>query len=446
VKRTLWTRLLTLVRPLRTAPPGQVDFRDGVAVGAGAMALVALLLSLLSTLGPEGTERIVERGSVGPVAGPTREPAPAPTVEGPTDAASALAGQGQVADQDQDQDQGQDQGQDQDGDRATPDPGGVVPAVLDGPVARADALPADERVTCPRSGADVVDVSTAEQLTAALGNARSGRVIRLADGVYRGAFVARASGTQDEPIWLCGGRGAVLDGGGPKKGYALHLVPAQHWRIVGFTVRNAQKGVMADGTSGTVIQDLLVEDIGDEAIHLRSGSTGNAVVGNTIRRTGLRRDKFGEGVYIGSAKSNWSKYSGGRPDRSDYNLVAENDIAETSSESVDIKEGTTGGAVLRNRFDGSTMTAADSWVDVKGNEWLVADNTGTGTPKDGMQTHRILDGWGARNTFTRNTIDVDGPGLGIYIHDPRDTANVVRCDNRTSTGAAVTSSIPCTDG
>jgi hypothetical protein len=426
------SRLLLRLRAAQATPQGRRVFRDGVTVGAVVTTLLGAALWLASARGPDGSEVIVERGAAGPVvsASPAEAVAPAPVTgqPSPVDTAPAIAG----AEADQEP---QDQ---EDEDVQQPE----APAVLEGPVPRAAALPLGHRVRCP---AATVEVTTADELTAALADAAPGDVIELADGTYAGAFVARTSGTASAPIWLCGGRDAVLDGGGPRKGYGLHLVPAQHWRVVGFTVRNAQKGVMADGTSGTVIQDLLVEDIGDEAVHLRSGSTGNAVLANTIRRTGLRRDKFGEGVYVGSAHSNWPKYSGGEPDRSDFNLVADNEISETGAESVDIKEGTTGGAVLRNTFDGAGMTGGDSWIDVKGNEWLIAGNSGRNAPEDGMQTHRILDGWGARNVFTSNTFDGSGSGLGIYVHDPDDTDNVVRCDNRTTAGGPVTSNVACTD-
>ena len=40
---------------------------------------------------------------------------------------------------------------------------------------------------------------------------------------------------------------------------------------------------MADGLSDSVIQGLTVSDIGDEGIHLRSQSTSNAVIDNTVR-------------------------------------------------------------------------------------------------------------------------------------------------------------------
>ena len=68
----------------------------------------------------------------------------------------------------------------------------------------------------------------------------------------------------------------------------LHLQQVAHWRLVGFTVRDGQKGVMADGVTDSVIQDLTVTQIGDEAVHLRTASTDNVVRGLTISDTGLR--------------------------------------------------------------------------------------------------------------------------------------------------------------
>jgi hypothetical protein len=295
------------------------------------------------------------------------------------------------------------------------------------------------RFECPDGG---TAVRSADELSAALRAAGPGAVIRLADGTYSGRFVAAARGTASEPVYLCGGRGAVLQGEGPEGGYVLHLDGAQHWRVAGFTVRNGQKGVMVDGGRGIALQDLLVEQIGDEAVHLRRGSTGNVVRGLTIRTTGLRREKFGEGVYVGTAESNWCEISGCEPDRSDGNFVLDNTIGPTSAEAVDVKEGTTGGVVAGNVFDGSALEGADSWVDVKGNGWLVAGNRGTSSPEDGFQTHVIVDGWGRDNVFRDNVADLrGGSGVGYYLHD--DVPNTVACDNRVSGAAEGLSNKDC---
>jgi len=311
------------------------------------------------------------------------------------------------------------------------DPTGSTSSPEPSPSATADspgaAVP-DSTVDCPAEPT----VSTTDELTESLAEVEPGEVIVLAPGTYDGLFVATTSGTADEPITLCGPPDAVLDGGGPEGGYVMHLDGASHWRLGGFTVTDGQKGVMADGTVGSVISGLTVTSIGDEAIHLRKASTDNVVSGNIISDTGLRKPKFGEGVYVGTAESNWCDITACEPDPSDRNFIEDNTISGTTSESIDIKEGTSDGIVRGNTFDGSSISAADSWVDVKGNGWLVEGNTGTSSPTDGFQTHEILEGWGDRNVFRGNVATVDGTGFGFSLTP--ELSNVVECDN-TATGA-----------
>jgi hypothetical protein len=268
------------------------------------------------------------------------------------------------------------------------------------------ALPDSRPVTCPTATALATG---SEGLRRALAAARPGTVIKLADGTYDGEFVASASGTRTAPIFLCGTRKAVLTASGPTSGYVFHLDHASYWRLIGFTVTHGQKGVVVDGSTGSVVQGLLVEHIGDEGIHLRDATTSTVVLDNEVQDTGLRREKFGEGIYVGTANSNWCTISNCRPDTSDRNVVRGNTIWDTTAESIDIKEGTTGGWAVGNSFDGSRLSGADSWVDVKGNGWLIQDNRGSRSPGDGYQTHEVFSGWGTHNVFRHNTAaDVRG--------------------------------------
>ena len=209
----------------------------------------------------------------------------------------------------------------------------------------------------------------------------------------------------------------MLRGPGTDEGIVLHLQQVRYWRLVGFTVREGQKGVMADGiTRHRRSRTSTVTQIGDEAVHLRTNSTDNVVRGLTISDTGLRRVKFGEGIYVGSAVSNWCDITDCEPDRSDRNVVVANTISRTAAESVDIKEGTTGGVLADNTFDGAGMRGdADSWVDVKGNGWLIQANHGTTAKRSGFEVNVQADGWGTGNTFDANTADVDGPGYGYEL-------------------------------
>jgi hypothetical protein len=237
----------------------------------------------------------------------------------------------------------------------------------------------------------------------------------------------------------------VLDGGDIRHGYVFHLDRASWWRLEGFTVQNGQKGVAADGVTHDLITGLFVHSIGDEGIHLREFSSDNVVSHCVIRQTDLHRAFFGEGIYVGSAHDNWCKYTGCRPDTSNDNVIADNDIADTTAENIDIKEGTTGGTISGNHFDGSGMvaSAATAWVNVKGNHWTIVGNYGTNSIGDGFSVHKVYPGWGLGNIFTRNHAAVHGPGYGIYVQS-RHLGTIVSCTNVVTSAGAGFSNIACT--
>lgn len=308
--------------------------------------------------------------------------------------------------------------------------------VIASPVAPVIAPPAG----CP-SGVTVTD---AAGLKSALEGAKPGDVITLAAGTYGGQFVATASGTSDALITLCGAKDAILDGGPIKSGYTLYLNGASWWRVAGFTIQGGQKGVIADRSNHVLISGLYVHDIGDEGIHLRTFSSDNTIDGVKVRRTGLLNKKFGEGIYVGSAHSNWCRYSNCQPDTSDHNVIQNSDVSETTAENIDIKEGTTGGQILNNHLsgDGMSPSGATAWINVKGNEWTVSGNSGLRSIKDGFQVHRVYAGWGRSNVFRGNRAEVDGPGYGFYVQSSSLGA-VVGCDNVAVGAALGLSNVAC---
>lgn len=313
-------------------------------------------------------------------------------------------------------------------------------------------LPATGSTTPAASGSGrEVRVRDAATLQAALAVAHPGTTITLADGTYRGdsvrgghpeepgRFVASSAGTAAAPITLRGSRRAVLDGGGPDGGYGLHLRGADYWRLEGFTVSSASKGIVLDGSSHVSITGVRVTDIGAEGVHFRSFSSANILSRSQVDHTGVSKPNFGEGVYVGSATSNWGTYSRGGPDTSDRNQIIDNQITATAAENIDVKEGSTGGILRGNTMDGSDLAgknSADSWVDIKGNDYTVQGNRGAHTLLDGFQVHVQLDGWGRRNTFSANVLDVQAPGVGIWLQNTAvDQGNVIHCSNIV-TGAA----------
>lgn len=302
--------------------------------------------------------------------------------------------------------------------------------------------------TCADGTPASTSVVDSASLEAALAASAPGDVIVLADARYEGGFRITTQGTPDEPITLCGGAGAVLDGGGVDSGYVLHLEGAEHWLLSGFSVTGGQKGIMLDASSHNALSGLTVSGTGDEAVHLRAASSDNLVESTSIDGAGLRRAEFGEGIYVGSAESNWCEISGCSPDASDRNRLVGNTVTGTSAEAIDVKEGTTGGEISGNTLGGSSLTAADSLLDIKGSDWLIEGNRGTASPADGAQVHVILPGWGARNTFRSNSFEVAATGWAILVEGAaRSEANTVACSNEALVDRAAApeavSNVPC---
>lgn len=300
-------------------------------------------------------------------------------------------------------------------------------------------------------GATVVD--TVDEIRAALAAARPGDVIDVAAGEYqfRPRLVASASGTASAPITLRGSRDAMLRTKNASGDYGLHIT-GDHWRIEGLTVAHGSKGIVLDGSVGTVIDGVEVFDIGGEAIHFRTCSSDGVLRNSNIHDTGRAHAQYGEGVYVGSANSNWSDFTctdrlERQPvgDNTERVLIEGNTFEDITAEGADLKEGTDSGTLRDNVFrrtGTSGQNSADSAVDAKGNNWLIEGNTvadtdadwdddGTMRPSefvDGLQSHSVYDGYGTGNIFRGNTVVGAIPGFAIGLA-PAD-GNVVTCDNR----------------
>jgi len=277
-----------------------------------------------------------------------------------------------------------------------------------------------------------IAVSSSAALSVALATALPGQTILLADGVYLGKFTASASGTANYPITLRGSRAAILTAGGVKKGYGLHIT-GSYWAVQGISVTQSGKGIVLDGSQHTVLSGVDVGFTGDEGVHFRRGSSYSSIISSSVHDTGLKAPGFGEGVYIGSAHSNWATVMGSAsiPDKTDHVVVQGNKIYNTAAEGVDVKEGTTAGLLLGNVFTNAGYSGAnsgDSWVDVKGNSYTISGNSGSGTKTDAFQVHQAVAGWGNNNVFSGNIVDSGVPGYLVNI-GPRVTGTVVGCQS-----------------
>ncbi|MGV9268271.1 right-handed parallel beta-helix repeat-containing protein [Kitasatospora sp. NPDC003701] len=281
----------------------------------------------------------------------------------------------------------------------------------------------------------VVDVATAKELQAALTAAAPGQTIRLADGTYKGNFKAATPGTAAARITLTGSSKAVLTtptGGGN----GLYLNGAAYWTVHGLTVTGAQKGIMVDAADHVEIEAVTVHHVTMEGVHFRSSSSYGVLRDSSIHHTGTAHDGKGEGVYVGTANT--------LTDHSDHVRILNNVIGpDIGGENIDLKEGTTGGLVSGNTFDGNGLTGVnydDSWVDVKGNDYVVENNSGVRTSNDGFQTHSQAAGWGCGTVFRNNRSDLTGAtgptryAIDVTVYAPGSCPVTVTADNTVTGG------------
>ncbi|MGP3981396.1 right-handed parallel beta-helix repeat-containing protein [Streptomyces sp. KR80] len=296
----------------------------------------------------------------------------------------------------------------------------------------------------PARATEVIHVSNPAQLKSALAAAEPGDNIQLADGTYSGNFKTTADGRSSSRITLIGSSKAVLTAGG---GYGLHLNEASYWTVKGITVTGGQKGIMMDGANGVVIDSVTVHGLDMEGVHFRKSSKDGVIKNSRIYDTGNNNRGMGEGVYVGTANT--------LADKSDNVRILDNTIGpDVGGEAIDLKEGTTGGVVSGNTFDGRGLTGNnydDSWIDVKGNNYVVENNTGKNTTNNGFEVHTQKPGWGCGTVFRGNRADLNGAtGSGryaIYVfnYSPSCKTTVSRSNTLTGGRGLVNPGVPVDD-
>ena len=276
-----------------------------------------------------------------------------------------------------------------------------------------------------------VTVSSAEDLRLAIDRAEPGTSIWMEPGVYGRGYYMTKKGTAKNPIWICGSEEAVVDASRNGQQHGFYLSSTEHVRLAGFTVRGSLKGVMVNASKNIAVSDLMVENIGDEAIHLRDSTTDSVVAGNTIRGTGLVNPYYGEGIYVGSSNRSWCEVSDCEPDQSNGNLIEDNTISNTTAEGIELKEGTSAGWVRDNHVDGARMQpTTNGLIHVRGDDWEISDNTGANAQSHAINSLTTFAGGGQgfANQFFGNSISGSVPGFGIVI-TAADSYSVVSCRN-----------------
>ncbi|CAG7722781.1 unnamed protein product [Allacma fusca] len=286
----------------------------------------------------------------------------------------------------------------------------------------------------------VHQVSTVSQLKNALSSVNPGDIIRLAAGTYKAGLNSDRNGTATNPIIMEGPADAILT----NTNYAFHLL-GSYWILRGFTAANGKKGIVVDYGGHNILENLTVRDLEEEGIHFRFFSSDNIVRNCKVYNTGTKRPGYGEGIYIGQDRGKWVN---NQPDKCDRIQIINNTIGPNcAGEGIDIKEGTCCGLIKGNYFDGhglSDVNSDDSWVDVKGDSYIVEDNRGYWTLEDGFQVrdHMPVDSGivsGCNNVFRRNHCDMYASGYCIYFANKGKCAsNTVEDSNTLTNGGQMT--------
>lgn len=336
------------------------------------------------------------------------------------------------------------------------------------------------------ASAQIVNVATSNELQTALNTAQPGHIITLKPNTTfsvasctncvtnngSGFKVPKGiNGTTENPIKIVGDKTSIITSGNLTSKYGLHLQGNNYWVIEGFTVTNSSKCVMLDSSMHNVINDLRITKSGQEALHLRKYSSYNIVSNCFVDSTGMNptdaTNGIAEGIYVGSSNSNWSTYTNNQIDTCNYNVITGNTFGSSViSENIDIKEGTKGGEISNNTFNGmgcNGANSADSYLDVKGDFYTIKCNSGSGNNSfilDGFQTHIIkvttINGnainttFGDNNTFINNSIDMSGAtGYAIWIHKsssyPTITHNSVCTNNNVLNSSKLTNTTNITN-
>lgn len=244
-----------------------------------------------------------------------------------------------------------------------------------------------------------VNVSTYNEFKDAINNASPGDTIVLAAGITISGGFKILDGVDGEP----GNRITIKSASSTNKatikgsggGTALSI-KGHYWTLQDLKITYAQKGVVFDNANYGEVINCEVYGTQMEAIHFRDGSDNGLVDNCHIYDTGTTRPEYGEGVYVGTDKGSWDKYS-----EDVYNTVIKNTTfgPNVRAEHVDIKEGTLGTIVEYCTFDGTGISgenSADTFINDKGKDAIIRHNVGN---KNGNDTIRAFGDISNRGTY-----------------------------------------------
>jgi hypothetical protein len=287
----------------------------------------------------------------------------------------------------------------------------------------------------------------------AAGAARAGDVICFDAGTYAPLSVRNKQGTSTAPIVFRGIEGKarpVFTTADATRGTAIALRDVSYTEIRGLSARTSQKGIVCETCTRVRIEDNLVEDVGQEAIHVSRPRTYDGsnrflggpseyidILGNRVRRTGLQNADWGEGIYVGTGAF-------GGDDTHDV-LVERNHLSDIKAEAIELKCFTYKTTVRRNlvhdvehSFNGAIVVCAEP-MNAPDMQFVIEDNRIHGVRSRQYSVAGINIGHGSGVVRNNVVWDVQGgKGVRILTTFGNPNARTVRLENNTvwATGGA----------
>ena len=174
----------------------------------------------------------------------------------------------------------------------------------------------------------------------AIGRIKSSNTLYVKAGTYtERVYINRPAGTASKhtTIQAYPGHKVVIRSTGFSGSGRVKIEDTSYITFNGFEITNFNQGLFVENSRDILVQNCYVHDVGQEAIHVKRGSSNVTIQNCIIHDT--RRYKFnGEGIYIGTSSSTQTEL--GVNDNTNNILIKNNEIFNTNDECIELKEGT----------------------------------------------------------------------------------------------------------
>ena len=262
---------------------------------------------------------------------------------------------------------------------------------------------------------------------AAVARASAGTTVYFDAGTYRVLWIKDKNGEPGNPIVFQAlpgkERQATFTTGSYERGHGIAVTSSSYIEIRNLRVTKSQKGINCQSVSHGAIQDCIVEDVGEDGVHVGRlhvwgkfegpPSEHFRIIGNVVKGTGKAGGQNGEGLYIGT---------GFRGDDTHDILIEGNRLSDIRSEGMELKQGTynitvRGNMIWNTHHDyNGAITIAAAGTDTQDGNYLIEDNLIWDIHQGKGSVGGIIIGHG--NAIIRNNMiwGIEG-GRGIRIYD-----------------------------